>query len=125
MFKSLYEPAEDEIARLAAAPEGSLSHELSKLPVNITGYLQDLLIELPRRAVDDERTMVVVPYEPRPSVGREEELPRRRHDGWWACIVVASNDPSYGVGGHRLHLSEAELVRGTIRTIDLPEVTQR
>lgn len=41
------ETEEQERARLAEAPEGSTAHALSQLPVNITGWVQDLLIELP------------------------------------------------------------------------------
>lgn len=118
------ETAEAERDRLAACPEGSINHELSKLPVTITGPLQDLLIELPwkhtERGEHRRHRVVVVPFEYRGDSRPESEqetLPRRRHAGWWACAVVASDHPSYPVGGYRLSIPTAELVRG--RHIDL------
>jgi hypothetical protein len=119
MFISLFEEPEAEVARLAAAREGSTTHALSKLPVNIEGWLEDLMIELP--TIDDSnRTMIVVPFRYHQPSG-ERPFPRRRHDGSWDVIVVASNDERYKVGGHRLCVSEAELVRGQLRTFELPE----
>lgn len=111
------ETEEQERERLAQAPEGSLNHELSKLPVTITGWLQDLLIELPWKATErGEHRVVVVPIEYHGETcpaGEQEQLPRKRHAGWWTCAVVASDHPSYPVGGHRLSIPTAELVRGT------------
>lgn len=111
------ETPEQERERLAAAPEGSLRHTLSKLQVTIEGWPQDLLIELPWQAAEhgSGHRVVVVPIEfrgdSRPE-GEEEPLPRKRHSGWWNCAVVASDHPSYPVGGHRLSISAAELARG-------------
>lgn len=119
MFPQIYEDPELEVARLAAAPEGSTNHRLSKLPVNITGPLDDLLIELPSTTADDH-TLVVVPFR-RDRDDEPRTLPMKRHRGFWACIVVASNHPSYPVGGHRLNISESELVRGKLRTIELAQ----
>lgn len=112
------ETPEAEVARLAAAPEGSLNHALSKLPVTITEPLKDLVIELPWAATErgSGHRVVVVPIEDRGEsrpAGEEAPLPRRRHESWWTCAVVASDHPSYPVGGHRLSIPEAELVRGT------------
>ena len=94
---------------------------LSKLPVEILVWPQDLIIELPWRQTDRSvHGVVVVPIEYRPDThpaGEERPLPHRRHSGWWACAVVASDHPDYPVGGHRLSISTAELVRG--RRIDL------
>lgn len=120
MVIKLYEDPELEVARLAAAPVGSTNHRLSTLPVNLEGPLDDLVIELPDLYPGSNRRMVVVPFK-RTGNGTEagEEMPFRRHAGYWGCIVVASNDPSYQVGGHRLDISEAELVRGTLRTPDI------
>lgn len=119
MFKDLFEAPEAEVARLAEAPEGSKTHALSLLPVNILGPLDDLMIELPLEA-GWNLTVVVVPFK-RVQRSEEEranrEMPFRRHDGWWDCIVIASDHPSYPVGGHRLSIPEAELVRGTIRIL--------
>lgn len=106
------ETAEQERERLAQAPEGSLSHSLSRLPVTITEHLQDLLIELPLQATGREHRIVIVPIEPRGITLRQ------RHSGSWVCIVVESDHPSYPVGGHRLVVSTAELVRGCKVTIE-------
>lgn len=117
----LLETPEQERDRLGAAPEGSINHGLSKLPVEILVWPQDLVIELPwRQTGRSVHSVVVVPIEYRPDThpaGEERPLPRRRHAGWWACAVVASDHPDYPVGGHRLSISTAELVRG--RRIDL------
>lgn len=117
------ESPEQERERLAQAPEGSTSHSLSKLPVNITGWVQDMLIELPwaertengEPHLGKEYRVVVMPFEfhsdSRPN-DAEEQTPRHRNSGWWGCAVVASNHPSYPTGGYRLSISTAELVRG-------------
>lgn len=118
MFKDIFEAPEAEVARLAEAPAGSTSHALSLLPVNILGPLDDLMIELPQKDNGAEHRIVVVPYQ-RYKDDEKQSTPFKRHRGWWACIVVASNHPSYPVGGHRLAISEAELVRGTLRTLEL------
>ncbi|MFF2053719.1 hypothetical protein ACFVU2_19100 [Leifsonia sp. NPDC058194] len=121
MFVSFFETPEAEVARLAEAPVGSKLHALSLLPVNIPGVLDDLMIELPREA-GWNHTVVVVPFK---RIQRSEEeraartMPYRRHDGWWDCIVIASDHPSYPVGGYRVSVPEAELVRGTLRTLEL------
>ncbi|MEU6261868.1 hypothetical protein [Saccharopolyspora shandongensis] len=97
-------------------PEGSINHELSKLPVTIQEWPQDLLIELPWQATERSgHRVVVVPIEfrrdSRPE-GEEKALLRKRHSGHWACAVVSSDHPSYPVGGRRLSISAAELARG-------------
>lgn len=121
-FKSFFEEPEAEVARLAQAPVGSKAHTLSTLPVNIRGDLTDLMIELPKDTFHDH-TIVVVPWEryPLTETERNEPFPRRRYRSTWRCIVVASNHPSYPVAGHRLAVSEDELVRGTLRTFQVPE----
>ena len=114
------ETPEEERARLAQSPEGSKSHELSKLPVTITsGWVQDLLIELSWGTQGHSHRVVVVPIVFRAagaesSEGSEdsETALRRRYSGSWECAVVASDHPSYPVGGHRLAIGTAELVRG-------------
>lgn len=116
-FKALFEDPAAEVARLAAAPEGSRSHALSKLPVRISGWIQDFTIELPWAWAGtglhgDHHRVVVVPIEYTGDGMADEALPRRRHSGFWTCAVIASNDERYPVGGHRLVISEAELVRG-------------
>lgn len=122
------ETAEQERQRLAQSPEGSINHELSTLPVTIESWPQDLLIELPWQATEHgDHRVVVVPIEfrgeSRPegtarragTAGPEDDAeapPRKRHSGWWACAVVASDHPSYPVGGHQLSIPAAELARG-------------
>lgn len=117
-FKNLIETPEAEVARLAAAPEGSKLHALAGLPVTITEWPGDLVIELPwakTGLANEPHRVVVVPFKYIPDSRSESDtaLPHRRHAGWWDCIVVASDHPSYPVGGHRLSIPEAELVRGT------------
>ncbi|MFD4946990.1 hypothetical protein ACFWNT_31810 [Streptomyces sp. NPDC058409] len=120
------ETAEQERERLAQAPEGSINHHLSTLPVNISEWPQDLLIQLPWEPprTDQKRTVVVVPFQfhgdVRPEDIGEEPLPRKLHSGSWDCIVVSSDHPSYPVGGHRIVVSDAEIARGT--KVDLTEV---
>lgn len=120
------ETPEQEQARLALAPEGSKSHALSQLPVTIEGWPEGLVIELPWAEMglyDEPHCVIVVPVQyhadSRPE-GEEQPLPHRRHSGWWDCIVVASDHPSYPVGGHRLSISGAELARG--KKIDVFEL---
>lgn len=119
-FVTIFEAPELEVARLAAAPVGSENHTLSTLPVQIQGPIDDLVIELPRET-NHGHSIVVVPFlrQPDSSVERET-MPYRRYRTWWSVIVVASNHPSYPVGGHRLAISESALVRGTLRSIEVP-----
>lgn len=119
-FIEIFEAPELEVARLANAPVGSQNHTLSTLPVNILGPLDDLMIELPRET-NGGHTIVVLPMD-RYKESREErgEMPYKRNHGTWRAIVVASNHPSYPVGGHRLAVPESELVRGTVRTLEIP-----
>jgi hypothetical protein len=121
VFKNLFEAPEVEAARLAESPAGSINHSLSSMPVNIHGFLEDLMIEMPHRD-DAQHTIIVVPFERYKDIvdaDAEPVVPIRLHTGTWRCIVVASDHPSYPVGGHRIAVSEAELVRGTLRTFDL------
>lgn len=119
-FKTNLEAPEAEVARLAQSPVGSTNHALSQMPVNIRQRIQDLMIELPHFDGDPKHTIVVVPTESRPYAREDQEvLPRRRHNRSWTCIVVASDHPSYPVGGYRLSLPEYQLVRGTLRTLSL------
>lgn len=119
-FKTNRETPEAEAARLAQSPEGSQTHRLSLMPVNILGDVQDMLIELPRFGDEPDHTVVVVPIESHLFSGFDpEELPRRRYQYSWSCIVVASNHPSYPVGGYRLSIPEYQLRRGVQRTLGL------
>lgn len=126
----LFETEAEEAARLAQAPEGSQPHTLSMLPVTIPFIENHQLIELPvhpdlaeaptctstvfglAHECDGRHRIVVLPLEDR-DAGTPGELPRR-HDHWWAVRVVASDHPSYAVGGYDLQLSESELRRGKL-----------
>ncbi|MEU7317456.1 hypothetical protein [Streptomyces sp. NPDC007083] len=119
----LMETEEQEQARLAQAREGSLNHYLSTLPVTIAEWPKDLLVELPWEPprTDQAFHVVVVPIEfrgdPLPEGVEEEPVPHKRHSGAWTCAVVASDHPSYPVGGFRIDVPAAEIARG--RKIDL------
>lgn len=120
------ETEEQERARLAQAPEGSLNHYLSTLPVTIDGWPKDLLVELPwQQRTDQAHRVVVVPIEFRtdalPEGADEEPLPRKLHSGSWLCAVVFSNHPDYPVGGFRIDVPDAQIARG--RKVDLATVT--
>jgi len=127
MFKTLFEDPSLEIARLAAAPEGSINHAMSLLPVLIHGVLDDLMIELPDTDLVSgiatrTHTIIVVPFLRHVSEDEKNtppSMPFKLHRGYWDCIVVASDSPSYPVGGHRINVSESQLVRGILRTFDL------
>lgn len=108
----IFETDEEEVARLT-----KLVPSLAKLPVRIKQPLQDLVIQLPwTREEPQDYIIAVVPIEQRPNE-RREHSPIRIHDGWWTCAVVYSTHKSYSVGGYRLHISEAELVRGAVLNI--------
>ncbi|MGI8307042.1 hypothetical protein [Saccharopolyspora hattusasensis] len=85
------ETEEQERARLALAPAGSISHYLSTLPITIKEWPQDLLVQLPWEPPrsDKQYTVVVVPIEyhkdPLPEGVDEESLPRQRNSGSWKC----------------------------------------
>lgn len=117
----LVETVEQERDRLAQSPEGSINHALSKLPITIPEWPKDLLLELPWAATErSTHRVVVVPIDfrrdSRPQ-GEEETTLRQRHSGSWACAVVASDHPSYPVGGYRIIVSAAELARGRKVTV--------
>lgn len=117
------ETEEQERARLAQAPEGSINHYLSTLPVTIEEWPKDLLVELPWEPPRTDRPyrIVAVPIEFRkdalPEGVKEELLPRKLHSGSWMCAVVFSDHPSYPVGGFRIDVPAAEIARG--RKVDL------
>lgn len=104
------ETPEQEVARLNSASEGSKLHALSTLPVTIKEWPQDLVIELPWQATGHRVAVVPIKYHTSPQPA--DEVPRRRYDGSWDCVVVASDHPSYPVGGFHLSIPAAELVRG-------------
>ncbi|MDN6566327.1 MAG: hypothetical protein L0K65_04665 [Actinomyces sp.] len=114
---SLLESPEQEVARLAAAPQGSRSHFLSGLPVQVTADPRGSLIELPAQFPENGR-VVVVAYHQRPATPADNG-PGLRHHASWDVIVVASTDRRYPVGGFDLAISEAELVRGRVVEIQV------
>ncbi|MFD4247842.1 hypothetical protein ACFWP3_40635 [Streptomyces sp. NPDC058525] len=117
------ETEEQERARLAQAPEGSLNHYLSTLPVTIDEWAKDLLVELPWQQPHADRSyrLVVVPIEFRedtlPEGVEVERLPRKLHSGSWMCAVVFSDHPGYPAGGFRIAVPDAQIARG--RKVDL------
>lgn len=120
----LFEAPEEEVARLAAAPEGSISHSLARLPVNILGYLRDQIIQLPwrdARVHGENYHVAVVPITAHKERRDPEERPWRLHTGYWDCVIVASDHPKYPVGGHRICVGTDELVRGKLVEIPLQD----
>lgn len=117
----------EETARLARAPEGSINHALSQLPITNPYPTTTQVLELPgtksgkcsgtagglSHECDGTHRIVVIPIR---QVGKAtnaaggHQLPVQ-HTGHWACRVLASDHPSYPVGGHDLSLCESELRR--------------
>lgn len=123
----LFETDDEEAARLAKAPAGSLSHCLSLLPVTHPYPARHHLIELPARMTrpcsdssvrrgkhecNGGHRIVVLPLE-RHAGSAAASLPSR-HNGSWDCRIVASDHPIYPVGGYDICCSESELRRGRI-----------
>lgn len=115
------ETEEQEQARLAQAPEGSIRNALSKLPVTIREWPEGLVVELPfAQTGRTAHRVIVVPVtfsrdnlDPDP----DAPAPRGRNSGWWECVVIASDHPSYPVGGYQLAIPAAEIARG--RRVDV------
>lgn len=115
-FKTTVESFEQEQARLAEAPEGSKAHFWSTLPQTVTGSPEGLALRLPTMFPEKGR-IVVVPLtytETSPRTPRAEGEPVRRRDGSWDCIVIASTDKRYAVGGWHLSIPHVELIRSEI-----------
>ena len=115
-FIRIHETDDAEAARLADAPEQSLNHELSKLPVTMHEWPGKQLLMLPR--VNGQiHTIVVLPYRYHPGteeaqrINRARPLGERRHEGSFDCIVVQSDHESYSVGGYDICVGIAELRR--------------
>lgn len=107
----LFETDAQETARLAAAPEGSINHELSSLPIRNRFIDKGMLLTLPAlNGSTHTITVAVVSNKGSFTPAEAREFPRQR-DSMFHCMVVASDHPSYPVGGHDLACSEAELRR--------------
>lgn len=119
-FKRLftYETEAQEAARLAESPVGSINHALSGIPVQIQHISRAQLIELPREGAHPGSGLrtIVLTSELRPSRHTYDPGELNRRDHAWTCIVVASNDDRYPVGGYDLAIGEAELRRGRLVT---------
>lgn len=104
------ETPEQEAARLAGSPEGSLNHTLSSLPETIhAAFVRGAVLELPAAG----HRIVVVPVKYRgPSVLDPDARLNERNAGSWESVVVASDHPSYPVGGYDIVVPTAQLVRG-------------
>jgi hypothetical protein len=112
IFDSLIETEAEETARLVRSPLGSLNHDLSAMPVTIREDLHGLVVKI--QMPDDEgRSLTVVPVEHCVSGHfAADGIRRRRNDGYWKCIVIASDMRTYVVGGYDLSIPESQLVRG-------------
>lgn len=121
-----FETEAEEVARLATAPEGSTNHRLAQLPVTNPHVDEHHLLELPwtqahpcsgvtgglAHECDGGHRIVVLPLT-RHRHDDTVELPRQFRDSW-SCRVVASDHPSYPVGGHGIDISESELRRSRV-----------
>lgn len=80
------------------APKARSTTHLSTLPVNTTESPQDLLVQLPWEPplTDQEHRVLVAPFQFRgdslpDGVRKKDELfSRKRHSGYWDCIVFSS-----------------------------------
>ncbi|MBP2527476.1 hypothetical protein [Rhodococcus sp. PvP104] len=128
----LFESDAEEASRLAQAPIGSIDHGLSLLPVTLPYPARHHLIELPARKVHKapgrnggghpdcaaDYRIVVLPVTRHP--GPTDSCVPSCHDSSWDCRIVASDHPSYPVGGEDICCSESELRRGRIIEIARP-----
>lgn len=124
-FIRLFETDDEEAARLAQAPAGSTSRNLSQLPVSNPHPDKHHLVELPTHrtcsgltgglahACDGSHRIVVLPLRFHDGSSPADGAPRR-HDGYWDCRVLASDHRSYPVGGYDICVSESELRRGRV-----------
>lgn len=112
---TIMETDQEEVERLASAPEGSTNRLLSELPINVRGELRGRVIHLPPRV---NGNVVVVPFQAQGPSSRRPDGRIQRNGNWWEVVVVASDNLSYPVGGHNLVVVEAELIRGTVVDLD-------
>lgn len=105
----------EETARLAQAPVGSDQHFWSTLPETIHDDLHGLIIELPSK--HNDRIVVTVT-----NIGSARSKPGdytgpMRLDADYTCVVVASTNLSYPVGGYDITVNSAALRRGRQITV--------
>lgn len=126
---AFFETDAEETAWLAAAPVGSTNHSLSLLPVINSHPNKHHLLELPWAQIhpcsgttgglshkcDGGHRLVVLPLKYH-SVPNNEALPMR-HRGSWDCRIVASDHPSYPVGGYDIVCSVSELRRSRVLAV--------
>jgi hypothetical protein len=111
------ETDEHERDRLAQAAEGSISHELSLLPVLNPFPTRGQVLELTRDYHGARIIVAPLNFRPGATSGAKwintpsEQRPSRIHDGTWSCIVLASTHESYPVGDYDLIVSVSELRR--------------
>lgn len=105
------ETAAQEVARLADAPAGSQSHELSALPVLRPIVELGQLIRLPAPNTKEGETVIVTPITCHTTSPAQGQL-RLRHHATWDCRVVGGDSKTYMPGGWDICVPEAALVRG-------------
>lgn len=111
-----FETVEQEAARLGQSHPDSINGRLAPLPVTIKHISVAQVIELPREHTSPRegvRTIVMVAKQ-HPRVSRPGPSEVRRYDHSFDCVVLASTDERYPVGGYDLCISEAELRRGRL-----------
>lgn len=111
-FKGLYpvETREEEQARLASSPEGSIYERCSHLPVTLPHPDIDMLVELPQlysiKEQPEQWRIIGLLKEYTPGLRGRKIL-----NGTWTVTVVASTHPSYPVRCWDISVSEAQVRR--------------
>lgn len=110
----IFEGADAERARLAAAPVGSVPQRCANLPVTLPVPAQGMLVELidldpPGPQTGEQRVVVLIGEK---HTGRTL-TPQRvwLRNATWRCTVVSSTHPGHHVGGRGLIVDEARLRR--------------
>ena len=111
-FPQHFETDQAETERLAAADAGSKNHELSLVPVTFREVPTGHLLSLPK----NEHTIVITVLEQRDRRTKGDDG-YVRHDATHIARIVASDHPSYPVGGYDIVVTDAEIRRS--QPIDL------
>ena len=111
-FPQHFETDQAETERLAAADAGSKNHELSLVPVTFREVPTGHLLSLPGK----KHTIVLTVLEQRDRRTKGDDG-RVRHDASHVARIVASDHPSYPVGGYDIVVTDAEIRRS--QPIDL------